>query len=156
MYSENLDIYRDPRWIQLAVKPTNYKTALPDMVYIIGNASNSSDMTTAERDIWFAFENKDIYDAAGTLRYDGSTLRPANTSNNGHWRAFALIPPTNNATFWDYNEGIFIPYFVNTPAAAVPWYRDDPLYSAVWTPYAFPMETAVLASTGMTRPFYNI
>lgn len=34
------------------------------MVYIIGNASNASDTVTSQRDIWFAFENKDIYDAA--------------------------------------------------------------------------------------------
>lgn len=155
VYSENLDIYRDPRWIQLAVKPTNYKTGLADMVYIIGNASNASDTVTSERDIWFAFENKDIYDAAWTLRYDGSTLRPANTSNNGHWRAFALIPPTNNATFWDYNEGIFVPYTVVPPANAT-WFRDDVLYTADWEDYAFPMETGSLASTGMTRPFYQI
>lgn len=115
-------------------------------------------MATSERNIWFAFENKDIYDAAGTLRYDGSTLRPANTDNNGHWRAFALIPPTNNAMFCDYNEGIFIPYYVGTPAASPEWYRDDVLYSAVWTPYAFEMDQvgANLAATGMTRPFYQI
>ena len=155
VYSENLDIYREPRWIQLAVKPTNYKTGLSGMVYIIGNASNASDTVTSQRDIWFAFENKDIYDAAWTLRYDGSTLRPANSSNNGHWRGFALIPPTNGATFWDYNEGIFVPYTVVPPANAT-WFRDDPAYTAVWTDYTFPMETGSLASTGMTRPFYNI
>jgi hypothetical protein len=33
------------------------------MVYIIGNNSNASNTATNQRDIWFALENKDIYDA---------------------------------------------------------------------------------------------
>ncbi len=63
MYAENLDPYRDPRWIQLAVKPTNYKTGLADMVYIIGSAYGSVNPDTLPRNIYFALENKDIYDA---------------------------------------------------------------------------------------------
>lgn len=38
MYSENLDIYRDPRYIQLAVKPTLIVSGVADlpiqMVYL--------------------------------------------------------------------------------------------------------------------------
>ena len=74
MYSENLDIYRDPRYIQLAVKPTNYQTAITDMVYVM--ADSGTLITTNSTNIYYALENKDIIDSAGNLRFDGSTIRP--------------------------------------------------------------------------------
>lgn len=157
VYSENLDIYRDPRWIQLAVKPTNYKTALPDMVYIIGNASNASNPDLNPRDIWFAFENKDIYDAEWTLRYDGSTLQPL--IENSHWRAFWLVPPTRWAMFQDYVGWRFIPYFVDTPAASSVWYRDDgswPYQGDNWQPYAINTQSYQIGWNWETKPSYQI
>lgn len=149
VYSENLDIYRDPRCIQLAVKPTIYKTALPDMVYIIGNNSNAA---TNQRDIWFALENKDIIDATWTLRYDGSTLKPNNP--NGSWRWFLIVPPRNDVIFFDYARGIFVPYTVTTPANPT-WFRDDPAYTAVWTDYAFLLD-GQFSGAGITIPTYRI
>jgi hypothetical protein len=108
------------------------------MVYIIGDYSGGANTVTGQRDIWFALENKDIIDAEGTLRYDGSTLKPKNTS--GTWKGFLRVPPTNGAIFFDFNRGIFVPYFVDTPASATPWYRDNPLYTADWEDYAFPLD----------------
>jgi hypothetical protein len=125
------------------------------MVYIIGNNSYNANTVTNERDIWFALENKDIIDAEGTMRYQGSVLRPANTSNNGHWRAFELIPSGSNATFWDYNEGIFIPFTVTTPANPT-WFRDDNAYTDNWEDYTYEMNNGNFASVGASRPFYQI
>jgi hypothetical protein len=153
VYSENLDIYRDPRWIQLAVKPTNYKTALPDMVYIIGNANTASNPDTTPRNIWFALENKDIIDAEGTLRYDGSTLQPLST--NSHWRAFWLVPPLNWAMFQDYVGWRFIPAFVTTPANPT-WYRDDDAYGDDWSPYALNTQSYQIGWNWETKPTYRI
>lgn len=62
MYSENLDIYRDPRYIQLAVKPTNYQTAITDMVYVMADTGTS--ITSSSRNVIYALENKDIIDSA--------------------------------------------------------------------------------------------
>ena len=154
VYSENLDIYRDPRYIQLAVKPTNYKTALPDMVYIIGTAFGSVNTDTAQRNIWFALENKDIYDAEWTLRYDGSTLQPLTA--NGHWRSFWLVPPTNNAMFQDAVGWRFIPYYVGTPASASAWYRDNDAYSDDWSSYALNTQSYQIGWNWETKPTYRI
>lgn len=153
VYSENLDIYRDPRWIQLAVKPTNYKTGLADMVYIIGSAYGSVNTDTAPRNVYFALENKDIYDAEWTLRYDGSTLMP--NDPRGTWRAFLSIPNSNGVAFLDYQWGAFIPYFVNTPAAASTWFRDNDAYSDDWSPYTLDMQAYWLVSNALTRPSYT-
>lgn len=155
VYSENLDIYRDPRWIQLAVKPTNYKTALPSMVYIIGATSTMS----VDRSVYFALESKDIIDATWTLRFDGSTIRPnALWQLYSHWRWFATIN-SSNITFWDYYGGIVVPSSVSTPAASPAWSRDSGTDYDM-APYAFSfLEDAIGAtycSTGWTRPFYTI
>ena len=152
VYSENLDIYRDPRYIQLAVKPTNYKTGLADMVYIIGSAYGGVNPDTLPRNIYFALENKDIYDAEWTLRYDGSTLMPNNPT--GTWRGFLSIPNSYGIAFLDNQGGIFVPYQVNPPAAAL-WNRDNNIYSADWSPYALDMQAYSLVSNALTRPSYT-
>lgn len=155
VYSENLDIYRDPRWIQLAVKPTNYKTGLSSMVYIIGATSTMS----VDRSVYFALENKDIIDVAWNLRFDGSTIRPnALWQLYSHWRAFSTVN-SSNITFWDYYGGIVVPSTVTAPAASPTWNRDS------WTdydmaPYAFSFLEDAISFTycwvGRTRPFYYI
>lgn len=155
VYSENLDIYRDPRWIQLAVKPTNYKTALPSMVYIIGTTSTMS----VDRSVYFALESKDIIDAAWNLRFEGSTIRPnAVWELYSHWRWFATVN-SSNITFWDFYGGIVVPSSVSAPAASPTWNRDTGTDYDL-APYAFSfIENAISAtycSTGWTRPFYTI
>lgn len=155
MYSENLDIYRDPRWIQLAVKPTNYKTGLSSMVFIIGSTSTMS----VDRSVYFALENKDIIDAAGNLRFDGSTIRPnALGQLYSHWRAFSTVN-SSNITFWDYYGGIVVPSTVTAPAASPTWNRDSGTDYDM-APYAFSfLEDAIsftYCGVGITRPFYYI
>ena len=143
VYSENLDIYRDPRCIQLAVKPTIYKTALTDMVYLIGTSS-LDDMSNNAK-VYFALENKDIVDAAWTVRYDGSTLRPLLT--HGHWRTFFTV--WNGLTFWDFTNWIFIPLDIAWPASSPDWNRNTG--STDWTTRA-----VSLGGNGYTRPTYTI
>ena len=155
VYSENLDIYRDPRYIQLAVKPTNYKTGLSSMVFIIGSTST----VDVDRSMYFALENKDIIDAAWNLRFDGSTIRPnALWQLYSHWRAFSTVN-SSNITFWDYYGGIVVPSSVSAPAASPTWNRDSGTDYDM-APYAFSfIEDAVgvtYCSTGRTRPFYYI
>lgn len=155
VYSENLDIYRDPRYIQLSVKPVNYKTGLQDLVVLIGSAFWFTDPDTTPRNIYFAFENKDIYDAEWTLRYEWSVTDPLNP--RWIWRSFIFgIPSTNGIAFLDYQWGRFIPYFVDEPAATPEWYRDDSAYSPDWTPYALDMQSNSLVFNWITKPVYNI
>lgn len=143
VYSENLDIYRDPRWVQLAVKPTNYKTGLTDMVYLIGT-SYLDDMSDDTR-VFFALENKDIIDASWVVRYDGSTLRPLST--HSHWRTFFTIG--NGLTFWDFINWIFIPLDITSPASVPDWNRNTG--DTDWTTRA-----VSLGGNGYTRPAYTI
>lgn len=155
VYSENLDIYRDPRWIQLAVKPTNYKTGLSSMVYIIGSTSTAD----VDRSMYFALENKDIIDAAWNLRFDGSTIRPnALWQQYSHWRAFSTVN-SSNITFWDYYGWIVVPSSVSAPAASPAWARDTGTDYDM-APYAFSFLEDNIGATycwvGKTRPFYYI
>lgn len=154
VYSENLDIYRDPRCIQLAVKPVNYKTGLPSFVNIIGDTGIDITGDNIDNQIFFAMENKDIIDALWTLRFDGSTARPFATYYT--WRNFVLLP-WSGLVFWDYVNGIFVPFEV-TPAASDPaWIRDELAYEQDWTTdKAFDMTGQWLGTVGITRPVYTI
>lgn len=155
VYAENLDPYRDPRWIQLAVKPTNYQTAITDMVYLMADSGTS--ITTNSTNIYYALGNKDIIDSAWNLRFDGSTIRPnALWQLYSHWRAFSFI--SDAISFWDFYGGILIPKAVQWPAASPTWQRDSGwVYD--WEPYAFSFIWdaigATYCSTGWTRPFYT-
>lgn len=102
------------------------------MVYLI--ASNSS-ITEDGKFTTFALENKDIIDANGAMRYEGSVYRPDDNNNPfySHWRAFQVISDSG-FSFWDYYGGIYIPAVVGTPAAPSTWTRDDEFD---WQTYAF-------------------
>lgn len=144
VYSENLDIYREPRYIQLAVKPTNYKTGLTDMVYLIATGQGS-DMSV-DREVYFALENKDIIDASWVVRFDGSTIRPY-SGLFSHWRSSFKVG--NGLTFWDFVNGIFVPLNVTAPASVPDWNRNT--WDLDWTNYA-----VSLGGNGETRPYYTI
>ena len=157
VYSENLDIYRDPRYIQLAVKPTNYQTAITDMVYVMADTGTS--ITSSSRNVIYALENKDIIDSAWNLRFNGSTIRPnALWQQYSHWRATTLIS-SQSITFWDFYGGINVPRTVFTPAAPSTWQRDSGT-DYLWDDYAFSFIEDALwvtyCSAGWTRPFYTI
>lgn len=72
----------------------------------------------------------------------------------GTWRGFLSIPNSNGIAFLDNQGGIFVPYQVNPPAAAL-WNRDNNIYSADWSPYALDMQAYSLVSNALTRPSYT-
>lgn len=71
---------------------------MPGFVNIIGDTGVDITAASVDNKIFFALENKDIIDALGTLRFDGSTARPASTFYT--WRGFARI--SSGISFWDY------------------------------------------------------
>lgn len=152
VYSENLDIYRDPRCIQLAGKPTLFLSGLPDLASIMLTLSTLWPPTTDRKTV-FALENKDIVDAVWDLRYPGSTLRPLD-QNYGRWRAAGILSGGHNV-FLDWQSGIIIPQQVYPPASwALQWSRDSDAKD--WTNKAAVMDTLWLLYNGETKPILKI
>lgn len=150
VYSENIDIYRDPTKIQLATLPVNYKTALPWFVSLIADSWADID-STYENQIYFALENKDIIDALGTTRFDGSTARPIATYNS--WRGFMFFDSA--VVFFDQSGWIFVPFRVTAPAASPTWDRDNVAHAQDWTTnYAY--DLVGITSQWVLRPTYTI
>lgn len=150
VYSENLDIYRDPRWIQLAVKPTlvvSWVSDLPiQMVYL------GTDEMWVNRESILVLDNKNIVDTEWDIRYEWSTLRPVATQYR--WLN-AFVTVDNAILFPDYGGGILVPSNVDTPASwGADWSRDTD--SKVWTPFALPMGSYSLLSNGATIPTLKI
>lgn len=160
VYSENIDIYRDPRKIQLAVKPESFLTWMPWLALIMAEERS---IDANSRETYYCMENKDIIDWELDMRFEGSVLRPKwpgapIADSSGNWRAFLQLWVNQPMFFFDYEGWILVPNYVWPPASDPQWYRIDGTKD--WTNYAFDI---VFDTTGTTlsqywrqRPVYFI